>query len=260
MKRIIFFTVLGAILIVFHFFGVLNPIENIIIKTATPIGNIFRGSFNYFNDSYQKYLSGRDIEEENKRLRERVKELIKERVEINLLREENTSFKNMLSFLEDKKYGSITARIIGKTTEGGINTIIINRGEKDGVMNNLPVIAENGVLIGKIIKVTPFTSTILLISDGNSNVAGMIQNKNKTVGIVKGGYGLGVRMELVPQNEIIETDEIVITSGLELEIPKGLLIGTVESVIREPRTPFQTITIKALLEYEKLDFVSVLIP
>ncbi|MEA3272929.1 MAG: rod shape-determining protein MreC [Patescibacteria group bacterium] len=259
MKRIFFFTVLIAAIILLYILGILTPVENIILKTATPVGNVFRGFFGFFDNTYQKFLSGKDFEEENKRLRERIKELIAERVELDILQEENTSLKKMLSFLDEKNYENVTARVVGKTAEGDISAIIINKGKRDGITNNLPVITKSGILIGKIIKVTQLTSTVLLLSDGNSKIAGMVQNSDKTIGLIKGGYGLGVRMELIPQTEIIETDEIVITSGAEPEIPKGLLIGTVESTVKEPHTPFQTVIIKPLVDYDKIDIVSILI-
>lgn len=259
MKRIFFFTTLIALLITLRFFGILTPVENIVLRAAIPVGNVFHGVFGFFSDGYHKYLSRKDFEEENKRLRERIKELVVERAEINILQEENISLKKMLLFLQEENYKNVTARIIGKTAEGDISTIILNKGEQDGIKNNLPVIAESGIIIGKIIKVTPLTSTVLLLSDGSSKVAGMVQNNDKTIGVVKGGYGLGIRMELISQTETIETDEIVITSGLELEVPKGLLIGTVESIVKEPYAPFQTIVIKPLLNFEKLDFVSVIV-
>lgn len=259
MKRIIFFLILVVFLITFHFLGILTPVEKSIISAAIPIGDIFHGFFGFFGDTYQKYLSRKDFEEENKRLIERTRDLTTEKAELNLLREENASLKKMLSFFEGTDYKNVTARIIGKTTEGERNAIIINKGAEDGMVENLPIIAEGGVLIGKIIKVSLNISTVLLLSDGGSQVAGMIQNKNQTIGIIKGGYGLGTRMEFIPQTEVIKSDEIVITSGVEIEIPKGLLVGAVESVIKEEYTPFQTVTIKPLLDYEKLDFVSALI-
>lgn len=258
MKRVVFFTTIIIAVILLHFLGILSPIEKIVLRLATPISSAFQGAFNFFSGNYEDYLSKEELENENKRLRERIKELLVERAEINILQQENTSLKKMLSFLEEKKYEGTTARIIGKTAEGDVGTIVINRGYDDGVLNNAPVITQSGILIGKVIKTTANNATVLLLSDGSSEIAGMIQNKGETIGVVKGGYGLGIRMELIPQTEEIKTDEIVVTSGLELEIPKGLLIGTVESVIKEENTPFQTITIKPLLNYEKLDFVSVL--
>lgn len=258
MKRLFIFLVFITVVVFLHTLGLLSPVEKAILKISAPLQIAFRGILNWGGELNQSYFSRKELEEENKRLRERLKELIVDNIEFNQLRDENTSLKKMLSFFEKNSYNQIAARVIGKTAEGDISTIIINKGGQDGVDVNFPVIAENGILIGKVMKVADNSSTILLISDGSSKISGMIQNKTKTVGVLKGGYGLGIRMEFIPQNEKINENEIVITAGLETEIPKGLAIGSVESAIIEQNSPFQTIIIKPLLDYEKIDFVSVL--
>lgn len=258
MKRLVFFSVLIVAIITLHLSGALYFFEKTVFKTTEPASKIFGGFFNFFGEVYERIINYKNLEEENRRLREKVKELVVDKNEFNILLEENNSLKNIISFSEEAQKEIVAARVLGKVAEGDIDAIIINKGEKDGIGVNMAVVAEKGILIGKIAKVSSFSSVVLLLSDGSSSIAGMIQNKTKTTGVVRGGYGLGIRLELIPQTEEIRSDDIVVSSGVEFEIPRGLLIGTIESVIKEPNMPFQSTVVKPLLDYEKLDIVAVI--
>lgn len=258
MKRFIFFSALIVVIIVLHFIGALSFFEKTVFRAAEPVSKVLSGFFNFFGETYERVTNYKNFEEENKRLREKVKQLVVDKNEFYRISEENNTLKNLISFSEEKQKEVIASQVLGKVAEGDIDAIIINKGEKDGIASGLPVVAEDGILIGKIIKVSSFSSVVLLLSDGTSRVAGMIQNRIKTTGVVRGGYGLGIRLELMPQTEDIRSDDIVVSSGIELEMPKGLLIGTIESVIKEPNTPFQSAIVKPLLDFEKLDIVAVI--
>ncbi len=258
MKRLIFFSVLIVAVIVLHLVGALSLLEKTAFMAAEPASKVFGGFFNFFGEAYERIINYKNLEEENKRLREKVRELVVDKNEFNILLEENSALKNLISFSGGEQKETIFARVLGKATEGDIDAVIINKGEKDGIAVNMPVVAEKGILIGKIIKVSAFSSVVLLLSDGASTIAGMVQNKTKTAGVVRGGYGLGIRLELVPQIEEIKSDDIIVSSGVELEMPKGLLIGAIESVIKEPNTPFQSAIVKPFLDFEKLDIVAVI--
>lgn len=258
MKRVIFFSVLIVAIMVLHFVGALSFFEKTAFTAAEPASKIFGGFFNFFEDICERVINYKNLEEENRRLRKKVKELVVDKNEFTETLEENNTLKNLISFAKEEQQKIITAQVLGKVAESEIDAIIINKGEKDGVLLNLPVIAEKGILVGKVIKVFSFSSVVLLLSDGSSNTAGMVQNRTKTAGVIKGGYGLGIRLVLIPQTEEIMPDDIVISSGVEVEMPKGLVIGTIESIIKEPNTPFQSAIVKPLLDYEKLDIVAVL--
>jgi rod shape-determining protein MreC len=258
MRRLIFFSVLIIVIITLHLVGALSFFEKTAFKVAEPTTKVFGEFFNFFGEAYERIINYKNLEEENKRLREKVKELVVDKNEFNIMFEENNTLRNIILFSEETQKEIIAARVLGKVAEGDVDAIIINKGEKDGITLNLPVVAEEGILVGKVIKVSSFSSVVLLLSDGSSNIAGMIQNKTKTAGVVRGGYGLGIRLELIPQAEEIRADDIVVSSGVEVEMPKGLLIGTIESVIKEPNTPFQSAIVKPLLDFEKLDIVAVL--
>jgi rod shape-determining protein MreC len=90
-------------------------------------------------------------------------------------------------------------------------------------------------------------------------IAATILNKDASLGVVEGGYGLSVRMNFIPRNEDVFVGDKIITSGLEESIPRGLLIGEVAVLENEAYQPFQQAVLATAIDPSKLTVVSVLI-
>jgi rod shape-determining protein MreC len=113
-----------------------------------------------------------------------------------------------------------------------------------------------------------------LLLDHQSRVAGLILEQGKlnnkasinrnqsseVMGILKGQFGLSLIMDLIPLDKKISPGDPVITSGLESDIPAGLLIGYVENIETSPNQLFQKATVQPLADFEGLRIVTILIP
>lgn len=183
---------------------------------------------------------------------------VPEDTKIRVLEEENTILREQLNFLKNK-YQSVGANVIGRDLDPLGTTIIINQGARSGLTVNRPVITAGGLLIGKVARVNETTAVVRLLSDFQSSVGATVANREKSLGVVEGGFGLAVRLDLIPQNEVIKPGDAVITSGLEAEIPRGLMIGTVEVVEKKPQEPFQQAILKPAADLHSLFVVSVIL-
>ena len=102
------------------------------------------------------------------------------------------------------------------------------------------------------------SALIQLLNDNNTKIAATIFNAQNSIGVVEGGYGLSIKMKLIPRNEIVMVGDRVITSGLELDIPRGLLIGEVEVTENEPYQPFQTAIITPVADLTNISLISII--
>lgn len=173
--------------------------------------------------------------------------------------EENILLKKALQFVDQSAFAALPASVIGVDTRRFYNTLMIDRGQGDGIAIGNAVVVDEGILIGKIISLSEHTSTALLLHDNQSKVAGTLQTQEKTIGIVEGNFGLTLVFDLIPKDVFVPKDSIVITSGLETGIPRGLLIGTVQDVQAQPHDLFQKATIAPVVDYYQYPFVLVLI-
>lgn len=175
-----------------------------------------------------------------------------------VLEQENEELREQLNFKKGVQSKSITAEIVAKNLDTSDQVIILNRGSNDGVLNDQPVIFGNGILVGKIIKVEENISFARVLSDNQSKIAGTILNNDHSLGVVEGGFGLSIKMTFIPRNENIITGDQIITSGLEYGMPRGLIIGKVAAIENESYQPFQQAIITPAVNYEKINFVSIL--
>jgi len=247
------------LLIFFHYIKILQPIEILILKLINPLEEITYNLSNKINNYFQFKAEERIVFEENKKLKEQINKLTSEIIRLKILEEENKTLRKELSFLEEKKYKFLLARVIGKDPFNS-SVIIINKGRGDGIEPGFPIIVDEGIIVGKVIKVQENNSLVLLLTNNQSKIAASILGINRTIGIVEGEYGLSLKMGLIQRNQIINIDDIVVTSGLENNIPAGLIIGRISRITTEAHDLFQNAIVKPFVSYENLNIVSVIIP
>jgi len=258
-KKIII--MLGAItlLIFFHYINVLKPIENLLYNALSPISsNIYKGR-NAISNKYQSIKNRKQIDELYNKCLDESKKIETFTTKITILEGENKKLKEIVDYKANTKSKLITTRVIGINSDHLSKMIIVDVGKDDGIKTGQPVIASGNILIGITSKVENKISFVRLINDNQSKIAATMLNKDKSLGIVEGGYGLSLRMTLIPREEIILLGDKVITSGLEKDIPSGILIGEVAVAENEAYQPFQQAVLNPATNLSKLDIVSIII-
>jgi rod shape-determining protein MreC len=171
-----------------------------------------------------------------------------DQTELIKLRDENESLLKLLGFVARTNYSVVSANITGRSINPDSNRFFIDRGREDGIREGQAVIVDDGIIIGKILSANPYTSTVAVLSDSDTALAVSVLNKTRTIGLLTGGTGNLLRMSLIPDEERIQINDIVVTSGLEEQIPSGLLVGAVNAVITNEQTPFQEAVIEPIID------------
>lgn len=175
-----------------------------------------------------------------------------------ILEEENIELKKQVNFLQRTAHKTLTVNVVGRNADSIEKTAIINAGQNQGFKVGLPVIVGDGVLVGRITKVEDELSVVRLLNDNQSKILATLLNKERSLGVVEAGFGTSVRMGFIPRNEVVMVGDQIVTSGQDLEIPKGLLIGKVVSVENEAYQPFQQAILEPAVNLEKLIDVTVI--
>jgi rod shape-determining protein MreC len=249
-----------ALLFFLHYTKILKPLENVIVRIFLPIERQFVNLSDRINLYYQEDRSRKTLENQVSALETELLALQEKQSQLALTLEENEFLREQLNFEIADNYQKIIARVIGRSSDETINTITIDKGKKQGVVLGAAAVIGDKAMIGKIINVSDYNSVVLLVNDHNSQIAASILNKDKTIGIVKGEYGLGAKMQLIPQTETLNADDIVVTSGIENNIPRGLLIGSIDSISENPGDVFKEAVIKLPFNLNKISLVNILSP
>jgi rod shape-determining protein MreC len=248
-----------VLLIFLHYLKILQPVENLVVGIFSPAQHQVYVAGSEINNFYTNLSSKKDLVGANRKLDEEVKRLIVENAQLKTEIQECKEITQQTDFLQSQGFVAVIAKVIGRNPQPGRQAIILNKGQKDGIQKDMPVITSNGIIVGQIIESFGSSSQAILVNDSQSRIAAIIENEYQSKGIVSGEHGIGLKMDLIPQNELIKEDEIVVTSGLEQSIPRGLVVGKITRVANEPNSFFQSASIQSLVKIDNLTIVSVLI-
>ena len=200
-----------------------------------------------WSDSSARYLAGvpanvSDLlktEEENRRLRSDNRELELVRARLDAALEENGRLKETLRLPGDWKWTGVWSNVVARNRERWYSTVLLDRGEADGVTLHSPVLAvhKSSVCIaGKIIEVTPSTSKRLLLTDPMFSVTASVLGFDA---LAEGQGKLVLRLNYLPPETSVPPGSPLRTSEASTVFPPGILVGTVVKVYpAQNQTPF----------------------
>ncbi|ARJ49955.1 rod shape-determining protein MreC [Staphylococcus lutrae] len=153
------------------------------------------------------------------------------------LKSENKNLKKELDMSDISEYQAVTAAVIARQPDQWLNTVIIDKGKKSGIKENMAVMTADG-LVGRVAKVNQFSSQVHLISTkGRTNRLSVnIQHDGDDV------FGLidhfdeetdQLIISDIDNNGDVKVGDKVVTSGLGDQLPKGLYIGEVKKVQKD---------------------------
>lgn len=207
---------------------------------------------------WELYTAIGRLREDNVRLRRRVEALSQE---VTVLREQALAaqrLQRLLNLRDQPAYRAVSARVIGRDPSRWYATILVDRGSRDGVYRNAPVVTSDGVL-GRVIEVTPGAARVLLIADSRSAVSVVVQ-RSRDAGVVEGRSGLMLHMKYLSRTSEVAPGDTVVTSGLGGVFPRGLVVGRITKVVREPGALQQEAEIEPAAALDRLEEVVVLLP
>lgn len=159
-------------------------------------------------------------------------------------------------------YDVVNATVITRNKGYWYQTLTIDKGKNDGLKENMVAITKNG-LIGKIEKVTNFSSEIKLITanDVNNKVSVSIATTTGETNAILSGYDKDsdlVQISGVDSRVEINVGDVVTTSGLGGMFPRGIYIGEVETITNDKYGLSKTLGIKTNQDFNNIHYVTIL--
>lgn len=263
-KTIITYLAVAILLVFLYYSGILKPLESVTNQVLDPVLSRGYKISASLRSLYNQQTNREDLTVQNRLLEEQVRQLTQKNADLTILEEENKVLREQLGFFEKNKLKHLTCNVISRgditDTSGRTETIKIDRGRTSGIDIGYPVLSSGGIIVGKISGVNDNIAEVCLTNNSKCKIAATVLSQNKTSGIAQGELGLTIRMDFIPQSVDIKLQDIVITSGLEQYIPRGLVIGRVINIEKENNELWQNATIEPLVEPDDLTIVSVVIP
>lgn len=255
-----FLTGLGLVIVIviLHTLGWLKPIESLFLGVGSSVSRNFYSAGNRTSGFFDFWGSIGSLREENKNLKNEVIDLKTKIAALGEAQRENDLLREQLAYTRVSSFKTIPSFIVGRDSNNLLQYFVINRGEKDGVKVNMPVIFSRGLLVGRVVETYRSTAKVLLAVDSSSVIPAIVQNTSRPSGLIKGEHGTGLLMETIPQDKTLNKGDLVITSGLGGDFPKGLVIGQVEEVKNSDNQLFKEARVQPLVDFNKLEMVFVI--
>lgn len=234
-----------------------NVFERWVITVTSPFMGVVAHANHQILSIWTDYINLVGVQRENRVLRESVKVMNRNVLEIQDAIIANERLKKLLDLKSSLKIPSVAATVIGEESAPWFRTIVIDRGGVDGLDEGMPVVATSGV-VGRIVKVSPNSARVLLLTDHASSIAAMIQ-RSRARGVIKGKGGGACSLEFAMREEDVKVGDVVMTSGIGGVFPKGIAIGEVSMVRKGEYGMFQTVDIRPAVNVSRLEEVLVLL-
>ena len=189
-----------------------------------------------FETGYE-LLHFKSIANENKKLKRDVAALSSRAAALDEAVSENRRLKDILAMKDKMARRSVAAKVTGLDYSNWAESLVINKGSKDGMKEDMAVLA-NGVVIGKVTAVGRSTSRVSLITDPEIRVA-VVSQRGRAAGLMYGiAHGRCI-MKFIPKESDIKPGDTVVTSGTSGVYPQGFLVGKVLDVKLEFNRMYQ---------------------
>jgi rod shape-determining protein MreC len=197
------------------------------------------------------------VREENDRLRQRIARLEEENLQYREAIVSSERFQRLAGFRESHEVPMVPANVVHQDVSPWFRSVIIDQGTAAGIRPGMPVVTDLGV-VGVIAGTAPSASKVLLLIDPQSHVDAYVQ-RSRARGSVRGAQGRECSFEFVLRDEDLAVGDLLLTSGMGEVFPKGLVIGHVTAVERQPYGLFQEAHIKPAVDFGKLEEVFVIL-
>jgi rod shape-determining protein MreC len=223
------------------------------VTAMTPVETAVHGTSLKLRGAWGNYINLRQTRQQDAQLKQEVARLREEEASFAEDAQQGRRLQKLLGFKESYVTSTVAAQVIGTSGSERSHVLYLDKGSDDGLKPEQAVITPDGV-VGKIRDVFPHTSQLLLISDPSSG-AGVLLATTRIRGIVKGR----VEIDNLTADSRIKVGEPVVTSGGDLVFPRGLPVGTIESIEPDPlHQPYTAIRIKTAANLSRLEEVLVI--
>lgn len=202
----------------------------------------------------------RELRRERDDLRRQLARVSLQLAEANQRLTVNEVVTGLNQFSQASKHRLVVSAVLAVSPDPGIRGLTLDKGQADGLRPGLAVVADNGLMIGKLVEVRQAASSVVLVTDRQSILAGRVQNDSQSLGVVRGERGLALRMEFIPKNDSVLPGQPVVTAGSEPGIPADLVIGTIAELSIRAGELFQNATVTSPVDFQRLRVVAVVLP
>ncbi|HEX5055749.1 MAG TPA: rod shape-determining protein MreC [Gammaproteobacteria bacterium] len=194
-----------------------------------------------FQNPDKTIVTRKQLLAQNNRLNQENLQLKAQLLKLASLEEENERLRKLMGAASGVGEEVLIAEVVSVDQDYYKQQVLINKGSDHNVYVGQPVIDAKGIM-GQVIEVNRFASTVLLISDPGHALP--VQSNRGGIRSIVQGKGNPNELDLlyIPNNTALKPGDLLISSGLGGVFPPNYPVGIVSQVQLRPSQPFAQVT------------------
>lgn len=154
-----------------------------------------------------------------------------------------------------QKYSYTSAKVVNNSTNRRNNFLTLDKGTKQGIKNNMAVISSSGV-VGQVKEVSENFCTVMSLLHSKTTISAKLKKDGSFGPLDWNGENFAyATLNDIPTHVRLIKGDTIVTSQYSKTFPENILIGTVDSYIREATKPFYTVKVKLSTDFKKITHV-----
>ena len=237
-----------------------NQFGNVLSVILSPVQKLFSFSGSKVEGSLSFFRDIKAVKQENEELKAKIDQLENERDDLLEFKAKNKDLRDALNLKDQfNDYDFLGANVIAKDPGNWFNIFTVDRGSKDGIGTDYPVITSKG-LVGKVTVSGINSSKVISVIDSDSTVSARVA-KTRDLVVVRGEMSLAekglCRMDYIHDIDLAIGDTIE-TSGMGGIFPKGIVVGKVKQLMQATGELTRYAIIEPTVDFQRLEEVFVL--
>ena len=229
-----------------------------VVSIVTPFERFFNGIGYYSRHGWSNYIDLRHVRQQNADLRQQLADMRLQQAAVAQDALQGHRLQALLDFQQHYVAHTVAAQVIGTSGSDLSRVIYIDKGREDGLKPDQAVITPDGI-VGKIRDVFPNNTSQVLLIDDQASGAGVLLASSRIRAILHGATGARVVITNLTSDSRIHPGETVLTSGGDQVYPRGLPVGTIESIAPDPdHQPYTMIHVRPAANLSQLEEVLVI--
>ncbi|MBR3158242.1 MAG: rod shape-determining protein MreC [Atopobiaceae bacterium] len=235
------------------FFSSTRSVVQTIVSPIRMLGGYATAPFSGMSNVMRNLTADEQTLEE---LKQENAQLTARNIELEEAQQTARRLEELLDLRNTYNLQSIVARIISGPSDSWAVSVVIDKGSAAGVRVGMPVSNSMGA-VGQVIECSASTSVVRLLTDEGSSVSAMVQS-SRAQGMLEGSADSSLRLSLIRTDQSVDVGDVVVTSGLGGVFPKGLPVGKVATIEKNPGSTYYAITVDPYYRPETLEEVLVI--
>ncbi|MFZ5523155.1 MAG: rod shape-determining protein MreC [Pseudomonadota bacterium] len=161
--------------------------------------------------------------------------------QLQTLQAENRQLRNLVELPLRNEISTQLVEISYSERDVFKRRVLVNKGENANIRNGQVVMDDAGI-VGQITRVYPWLSEVTLITEKDHAVPIQVLRNGLRAIVFGAGDTSQLSLRYMPVSADVQTDDILVTSGIDGTYPPGIPVAKVIKVERDPAYPFASVT------------------